>query len=112
MKKIFLITNDKIWNSYKNFTSNNDLSNISSCLKSEYKNWIKNQDFNNRKFKKNKFELSKKLEYLRLIYLLLHKIKFKLIKDIMRFQSINFKFKLLVIYFLPKLIFKLKFKYL
>ena len=36
MKKIFLIINDKIWNSYKNFTSNNDLSNIISCLKSEY----------------------------------------------------------------------------
>ena len=36
MKKIFLIVNDKIWNSYKNFTSNNDLSNIISCLKSEY----------------------------------------------------------------------------
>ena len=36
MKKIFLIINDKIWNSYKNFTSNNDLNNILSCLKSEY----------------------------------------------------------------------------
>ena len=36
MKKIFLIINDKIWNSHKNFTSNNDLSNIISCLKSEY----------------------------------------------------------------------------
>ena len=36
MKKVFLITNDKIWNSYKNFTSNNDLNNILSCLKSEY----------------------------------------------------------------------------
>ncbi len=36
MKKIILIINDKIWNSYKNYTSNNDLSNILSCLKSEY----------------------------------------------------------------------------
>ena len=36
MKKILLIINDKIWKSYKNYTSNNDLSNILSCLKSEY----------------------------------------------------------------------------
>ena len=36
MKKVFLIVNDKIWNSYKNFTSNNDLNNILSCLKFEY----------------------------------------------------------------------------
>ena len=90
-----------------NFTHNNR-----KMFYYEYKYWIKNQDFNNRIFKKNKFELLQKLEYLKLIYHLLHKKNFKLLKDIMRFPSINFKLKLLVIYFLPKLILKLKYKYL
>ena len=37
MKKIYLISNDKIWKSKKNFfTSNNDLNNILSCLVTEY----------------------------------------------------------------------------
>ena len=90
-----------------NFTHNNR-----KMFYYEYKDWIKNQDFNNRIFKKNKFELLQKLEYLKLIYHLLHKKNFKLLKDIMRFPSINFKLKLLVIYFLPKSILKLKYKYL
>ena len=37
MKKIYLISNDKIWISKKNYTSNNDLNNILSCLTSDYK---------------------------------------------------------------------------
>ena len=36
MKKLYLISNDKIWVSEKNYTSNNDLNNILSCLSSEY----------------------------------------------------------------------------
>ena len=36
MKKLYLISNDKIWISEKNYTSNNDLNNILSCLNSEY----------------------------------------------------------------------------
>ena len=36
MKKIFLITNDKISGKKNRFTSNNDLSNIISCLKNHY----------------------------------------------------------------------------
>tara|TARA_B100001057_G_scaffold367642_1_gene371023 strand:+ start:2753 stop:3646 length:894 start_codon:yes stop_codon:yes gene_type:complete len=90
-----------------NFTHNNR-----KMFYYEYKNWTKNQNFNNKIFIKNKFKLLQKLEYLRLIYLLLYKKNFKLINDIIRFPNINLKLKLLVIYFLPKLILKLKYKYL
>ena len=36
MKKLYLITNDKIWTIKKNYTSNNDLNNIISCLNKKY----------------------------------------------------------------------------
>lgn len=36
MKKIYLISNDKIWFSSKKFTSNNDLNNIMTCLNKNY----------------------------------------------------------------------------
>ena len=90
-----------------NFTHNNR-----KMFYYEYKNWTKNQNFNDKIFTKNKFKLLQKLEYLRLIYLLLHKKNFNLLNDIIRFPNINLKLKLLVIYFLPKLILKFKYKYL
>jgi len=36
MKKLYLISNDKIWIKKKNYTSNNDLDNILSCLREKY----------------------------------------------------------------------------
>ena len=36
MKKIYLISNDKIWFSNKKYTSNNDLNNIATCLNKDY----------------------------------------------------------------------------
>lgn len=36
MKKLFLVSNDKIWSSKNNYTSNNDLNNIVSCLSEEF----------------------------------------------------------------------------
>ena len=36
MKKLYLISNDKIWTTNKSYTSNNDLNNIISCLNKEY----------------------------------------------------------------------------
>lgn len=36
MKRIYLISNDKIWFSRKKFTSNNDLNNIITCLNKNY----------------------------------------------------------------------------
>ena len=65
MKKIFLIINDKIWHSDKNFTSNNDLSNILSCLKSEYK-----------------IELICRKSFKKLIYPIREKFKFCKIKEV------------------------------
>ena len=37
MRKLFLISNDKIYGKKKKFTSNNDLDNLLSCLSSDYK---------------------------------------------------------------------------
>ena len=36
MKKLFLVSNDKIWLSKNNYTSNNDLNNIVSCLSEDF----------------------------------------------------------------------------
>ena len=36
MKKIYMISNDKVWFSNKKFTSNNDLNNIITCLNKNY----------------------------------------------------------------------------
>ena len=36
MKKIYIVSNDKIWISNKRFTSNNDLNNIITCLNKNY----------------------------------------------------------------------------
>ena len=36
MKKIYIVSNDKIWISNKKFTSNNDLNNIITCLNKNY----------------------------------------------------------------------------
>jgi glycosyltransferase involved in cell wall biosynthesis len=36
MKKIYLISNDQVWLSKKKYTSNNDLNNIVTCLKTNY----------------------------------------------------------------------------
>lgn len=36
MKKIYLVSNDKIWFSKKRYTSNNDLNNIITCLNGNY----------------------------------------------------------------------------
>ena len=36
MKKIYLVSNDKIWFSTKNYSSNNDLNNIITCLNKTY----------------------------------------------------------------------------
>ncbi len=36
MKKLYLLSNDQVWLSKKNYTSNNDLDNIVSCLNKNY----------------------------------------------------------------------------
>ena len=62
MKKIYLISNDKIWSSNKNYTSNNDLNNIITCLNKKYEvNLICRKSST-----KLDFELIKNLKYLNL----------------------------------------------
>lgn len=67
----------------------------------EFKNWVKSQDFKDRIFNSNKLFIYKKLEYLRLIYLILRKKNLKLLFDIIRYPSILYMLKLLFIYFTP-----------
>jgi len=78
----------------------------------EFKNWTKAQDFNNKIFRINKLFILRKLEYLRLIYLVLSKKNLKLIIDIVRYPSILYMFKLLIIFFIPTSIISLQKKYL
>ena len=59
MKKLYLISNDKIWFTKKNYTSNNDLNNILSCLK-------KNFDVElicRKSTKKFEYEISEKIKF-------------------------------------------------
>ena len=62
MKKIHLISNDKIWLSKKKFTSNNDLNNIISCLAKNYKIYLLNQKSTN----KLNFPIEEKFTFLEL----------------------------------------------
>ena len=78
----------------------------------EFKNWINNQDFKNEIFKEKKVKLLLKLEYLKLVYLTLYKKNFWLIFKILRYPLFFLKLKLLILYFLPKFILRLRQKYL
>ena len=57
MKKLYLVSNDKIWLSKKKYTSNNDLDSIISCLNKKYSIRLLNRKSKKKlKFKvKNKF---------------------------------------------------------
>ena len=77
----------------------------------EFKNWLNNQNFKKISFRKNKKKLYDRLEYLRLIYLLINKKSFSLIFDILKFSFSIHKLKLLLIYFLPNFLIQLKLKY-
>ncbi len=90
-----------------NFTHNNR-----KMFYNEYKEWINQQNFKNKVFKKNKIQLFQRLEYLRLIYLLMSKKNIKLFFDIIKFPSLILKLKLLTIYFLPEFVVRFKYKYL
>lgn len=89
-----------------NFTHNNR-----KMFYQEFKKWIKSQNFNEIPFKKNRDVLTQKLEYLRLVFLLLHNKKINLILDILRVKFISQMLKLLLIYFVPNFIIRFKQKY-
>ena len=77
----------------------------------EFLKWIQNQNFEEIYFKRNQSILLQKLEYLRIIYLLLSNKKPKLIFDIIKISSFSKKLKLLLIYFLPIFVINFKLKY-
>ena len=77
----------------------------------EFLKWIKDQNFKEISFKNNKLILLQKLEYLRIIHLLLHVKKFNLIFNIIKISPFSKKLKLLLIYFLPIFVINFKLKY-
>tara|TARA_B100000989_G_C19515174_1_gene461236 strand:- start:1347 stop:2240 length:894 start_codon:yes stop_codon:yes gene_type:complete len=89
-----------------NFTHNNR-----RMFYQEFSKWIKEQNFKEIFFKRSQLILLQKLEYLRIIYLLLNNKKFKLIFDIIKVSPFSKKLKLLLIYFLPIFLINLKLKY-
>jgi glycosyltransferase involved in cell wall biosynthesis len=90
-----------------NFTHNNR-----KIFFKEFKYWEKRQNYKNIYFKNNKSKILERLNYLKLIYLLLNKKNAKLITEIMRYPFGYLKIKLLIIYFLPQFLVRFKIKYL
>ena len=90
---------------------NNFSHNNRKMFYQEFKSWLKNQSFDNKNFKKNRFILEQKLEYLRLIHLLINEKKFYLIYDIFKINNLIQKIKLLAIFISPSFFLKIKFKY-
>tara|TARA_B100000989_G_scaffold294175_2_gene272804 strand:+ start:29883 stop:30776 length:894 start_codon:yes stop_codon:yes gene_type:complete len=86
-----------------NFTHNNR-----QMFHKEFKHWISDQNFNDFYFKKNKNFLFQKLEYLRLIYLVFKNKNLKLLTEILKFPKFLLKLKLLIIFFTPNFLLKLK----
>ena len=75
MKKIYLVSNDKIWFTNKFYTSNNDLNNILTCLGNKY-----NLNVVNRKsLKKLYFKLSSNFKLLKYNHIKEKKINFFMI---------------------------------
>ena len=77
----------------------------------EFKSWIKSKKLDKSYYRQNKNKLFLKLEYLRLVYLILEKKKFNLILDIIRYPMLLKKIKLAFIYFMPVSLIKFKLKY-
>ena len=90
---------------------NNFSHNNRKMFYQEFKSWINNQSFDNKYFKKNRFILEQKMEYLRLIHLLINEKKFYLIYDILKINNFISKIKLLAIFFSPSILIKIKLKY-
>ena len=77
----------------------------------EFKNWIKSNNLDKTYYRQNKNKLFLKLEYLRLVYLILEEKRLNLILDIIRYPFSLQKLKLALIYFVPKSLIKFKVKY-
>jgi glycosyltransferase involved in cell wall biosynthesis len=77
----------------------------------EFKYWVNTQDYKKIYFKRNKFKILERLEYLKIINLLLNKKTLNIIFAILKYPSNYLKLKLIIIYFLPKFLIRLKIRY-
>ena len=77
----------------------------------EFKSWIKSKNLDKSYYRQNKNKLFLKLEYLRLVYLILEEKRLNLIVDIIRYPFSLQKLKLLLIFFVPSFFIKFKLKY-
>ena len=77
----------------------------------EFKSWIKSKNLDKSYYRQNKNKLFLKLEYLRLVYLILEEKRLNLIVDIIRYPFSLQKIKLLLIFFVPTFFIKFKLKY-
>ncbi len=89
-----------------NFTHNNR-----KMFYEEFKHWINQQDFSNYHFDKNREFLLNKLEYLRLVSLLLDHKNLRLLSDILKYPQFFYKIKLLFIFLIPSFLLKIKREY-
>ncbi len=89
-----------------NFTHNNR-----KMFYEEFKHWINQQDFSNYYFDKNREFLLNKLEYLRLVSLLLDHKNLRLLSDILKYPQFFYKIKLLLIFLTPSFLLKIKREY-
>ncbi len=89
-----------------NFTHNNR-----KMFYLEFRDWMKKQNFNNKNFKENKFYLDQKLEYLRIINLLMSNKRLSLVFDIFNIKNLVLKMKLLIIFLMPSFFIEIKLKY-
>jgi hypothetical protein len=77
----------------------------------EFKYWVNTQDYKKIYFKRNKFKILEHLEYLKIINLLLNKKTLNIIFAILKYPLNYSKLKLIIIYFLPKFLIRLKIRY-
>ena len=90
---------------------NNFSHNNRKLFYNEFKSWMKSKNLDKSYYRQNKNKLFLKLEYLRLVYLILEEKRFNLIVDIIKFPFSFQKIKLALIYFVPISLIKLKLKY-
>ena len=77
----------------------------------EFKYWANTQDYKKIYFKRNRFKILERLEYLKIINLLLNKKTLNIIFAILKYTLNYLKLKLIIIYFLPKFLIRLKIRY-
>jgi len=96
---------------YIRIHQNNYTHNNREAFYKEFKYWVNTQDYKKIYFKRNKFKILERLEYLKIINLLLNKKTLNIIFAILKYPLNYLKLKLIIIYFLPKFLIRLKIRY-